>query len=905
MKVNFEHESSSSLKKEKANPNISQHEQLTKVNEARISAHQKLCLSCNENDNQKVSPVFKYCTKVVTTAQAFPTATWVLCSILSFISWKFGRDKIPSFIPIDQCPSPTELAKQLLDYILNKVTHNGQTPPSSSIPHLPKDSSELSLIDQFNGWYIAIVVLGAVVVGLFVLLYLDYKYELYCSQRPIPNIPKFRPNGGFSLPIFGNLFQLGKSSPLTYWLWKNEARMEKSRTEKTVIERDEFEITTPTHFEKGADPSNTKQGHSPSAEPFFQVRMGHLRCVVVNGHRAIKTLWMTNWASNCSRPVLYTFHKVLSSGQGTTIGTTPFSPMWKKMRKVAAKALNTPSVQSYVPIIEKECKNCIQMLYNDLEALRHKQLVEKLRRVWEISRETIDLEEVDVEELCNVVKDDEDEEDTNDDGIEIDIRKYFETFALKVSLAVAYGFCPQEAEFLEEVIYVEKQINRIRSSLYSVEDYLPFTRYPIFGRIAKRVVDVIRKSNLGRGKGVGDVTKDFEDGEDNELLSPEYVLDIRSRRGNYMNHLMNTLIFRMENGDTTSCIIGNILRTKSLTESELQSTCLTMVSAGLDTIPVNIISAVGHLAKAYGQEVQQKAFDEMIEAYMDPGVLGSGDEQLIAEERCKAWNKCMFEDAMPQPEYSKGCSLGKGSGTCESLGSTVGLSRVSSTSSCGSVGSTNSVGSLRLQLPYLTAVLWESMRHTSAQPINLARETVEPIKFVSGEGGAIEIPSGTMLIMNTLAANFDEERYPNPFKFDPERYLEYTEEPVAGAEAGKDGRGTMKNIRKWRLCTTEGMPHFSFGAGSRVCAGSKLAEREMYMALQRMVLCFEVLPTRRRGEGNGREWSNRDNNKGMESNIWRRFAKVDSMVVEPRDFYVRLRPRKEAVEYLKMLVAGQ
>jgi len=39
-----------------------------------------------------------------------------------------------------------------------------------------------------------------------------------------------------------------------------------------------------------------------------------------------------------------------------------------------------------------------------------------------------------------------------------------------------------------------------------------------------------------------------------------------------------------------------------------------------------------------------------------------------------------------------------------------------------------------------------------------------------------------------------------------------------------------------------GTPHYAYGAGSRMCAGSHLANRELYTAFIRLFLGFHVLP---------------------------------------------------------------
>lgn len=151
------------------------------------------------------------------------------------------------------------------------------------------------------------------VVVITILLVLEFYFELWCDNRPIHGIPSI--SGG--LPIAGNLFQQGPSAPITYWSW----------------------------------------GHD-----VFQLRLGTKRVVVANTYNAIEDLWQTNWRANISRPVLYTFHKIMSASQGTTVGTTPFSESWRRMRKAIAANLSLARVKSYSHIIERQSAICIKNL---------------------------------------------------------------------------------------------------------------------------------------------------------------------------------------------------------------------------------------------------------------------------------------------------------------------------------------------------------------------------------------------------------------------------------------------------------------------------------------------------------------------------------------------------------------
>jgi phenylacetate 2-hydroxylase len=56
-----------------------------------------------------------------------------------------------------------------------------------------------------------------------------------------------------------------------------------------------------------------------------------------------------------------------------------------------------------------------------------------------------------------------------------------------------------------------------------------------------------------------------------------------------------------------------------------------MVSAGLDTVPGNLIMGIAYLSSARGQEIQKRAYDEIMKVYPD------GD----------AWTKCLVEEKVP------------------------------------------------------------------------------------------------------------------------------------------------------------------------------------------------------------------------------------------------------------------
>jgi phenylacetate 2-hydroxylase len=169
-----------------------------------------------------------------------------------------------------------------------------------------------------------------------------------------------------------------------------------------------------------------------------------------------------------------------------------------------------------------------------------------------------------------------------------------------------------------------------------------------------------------------------------------------------------------------------------------------MVSAGLDTIPSNLIEGLAYLSTPEGQDVQQKAYAEIKKVYPNND----------------AWSKCLEEE----------------------------------------------------KVPYVVAFYKEVLRYWTVIPICLPRISIKDIEY----NGSI-VPAGTTFYMNAYAADYDETHFKDPYTFNPERYL--------------DSEGS-------------GVSHYAYGAGSRMCAGSHLANRELYVAFIRLISAFEILPSK-------------------------------------------------------------
>ncbi|PPQ80417.1 hypothetical protein CVT25_001725 [Psilocybe cyanescens] len=85
------------------------------------------------------------------------------------------------------------------------------------------------------------------------------------------------------------------------------------------------------------------------------------------------------------------------------------------------------------------------------------------------------------------------------------------------------------------------------------------------------------------------------------------------------------------------------------------------------------------------------------------------------------------------------------------------------------------------------------------------------------------IPKGTVVLLNCYTLHHNEARYPDPFKFNPERYID---DKLSCSQSAK-----LSNVMD--------RDHWTFGAGRRICPGLPAAERELWLAISRLLWSFD------------------------------------------------------------------
>ncbi|KIW00052.1 uncharacterized protein PV09_08399 [Verruconis gallopava] len=165
----------------------------------------------------------------------------------------------------------------------------------------------------------------------------------------------------------------------------------------------------------------------------FQIRLGNTRAVVVNSFEDCRRMLIGNQSAVIDRPTLYTFHGVISSTQGFTIGSSPWDESCKNKRKATGQALGRPAIRTYWPMFDLESYCIVRDLVKDSEK---------------------------GEKLLN-------------------IRPYFQRYALNTTLTLCYGIRMDSVwdDMLREILYVGSAISLLRSASENFQDYIPLLRW--------------------------------------------------------------------------------------------------------------------------------------------------------------------------------------------------------------------------------------------------------------------------------------------------------------------------------------------------------------------------------------------------------------------------------------------
>ncbi|POS71069.1 3-hydroxyphenylacetate 6-hydroxylase [Diaporthe helianthi] len=260
----------------------------------------------------------------------------------------------------------------------------------------------------------------------------------------------------------------------------------------------------------------------------YQVQLGNVPVIVVNSAKATKHLWVGQGQALSSRPVTHTFHKVASTTAGLTIGTSPWDDSLKRRKKGVAVAVNRPAIAIYVPYLDVESRTFVSDLLTYGDAGKKP----------------------------------------------IDPLPFIQRLSLSLAVTINWGVRIPTIEdpMFREIVTVEEELNRFRSTTGNLQDYIPLLR----------LNPLNTASALAR--------------------------EMRDRRDAYLNRFNSDLKAKVEKGTNKPCIQANVITYKeaALNETELTSISLSMLGGGFETVSNTVQWSVGYLAQH--PEIQDRAF---------------------------------------------------------------------------------------------------------------------------------------------------------------------------------------------------------------------------------------------------------------------------------------------------------
>lgn len=142
------------------------------------------------------------------------------------------------------------------------------------------------------------------------------------------------------------------------------------------------------------------------------------------------------------------------------------------------------------------------------------------------------------------------------------------------------------------------------------------------------------------------------------------------------------------------------------------------------------------------------------------------------------------------------------------------------------------------RLPYIAQCVKETMRWRPVTPLAFPHALAED-DWISENSTQYLLPKGTTIILNAWGLHHDPTRFANPSTFDPDHYATTTSSSTRTTLLATD----LAN-GPW-----EKRDHYGYGAGRRFCPGAHLAERNLFLAMAKLLWGFHIQPSKKDKKG--------------------------------------------------------
>ncbi|KAG9768428.1 cytochrome P450, partial [Aureobasidium melanogenum] len=184
-------------------------------------------------------------------------------------------------------------------------------------------------------------------------------------------------------------------------------------------------------------------------------------------------------------------------------------------------------------------------------------------------------------------------------SMEVNPRLHFQRMALNLTLMMCFAtrFERLEDPMLHELLDIALSVSTFRSTNNNLQDYVPFYRYlPQNDRTKLAIANRVKRDEI-------------------------------------FKQLLDKVAKALEEGKPVDCISSGLLNEKGrLTDAEIRSVNVSLVSGGFETLSTTGLAGLGYLSSSQGQHIQAKAFKAIMEVYSSP------------EE---AWSDCLQEERVP------------------------------------------------------------------------------------------------------------------------------------------------------------------------------------------------------------------------------------------------------------------